>query len=722
MIKTALENIFDWLSPVTRGMGLLPVTGAPIFMFHRVLPEGETCYASEMITSKELFQAFLDWVGNHYRVVALKDLAISHEKLKNGKKPPCAITFDDGWSDVFLHAFPALRERKMPATVFLPVRFIGTTRRFWQDRLWLLLRAPGDRADLATKLRCAALRIPWCPPLGDEILDFNSLTRLLRSRSSLEATEFVDRLEEAVGAPTLTSERAFVNWDEVRTMQSDGMSFGSHTLSHTFLTHCDPQSAQREVEESRHELQDALGGPVAGFSYPWGATNAWIREGVKNAGYEFAVTTRTSLVRGGINSFLLPRLALSSAFMRGPKNQFAPRRLSFYIARTALGRAPSRARAAGMPFPGQRLRIAFVIDSINSWEDGGTEKQLQKLIEALDRRYFEPELYFLRPSSGLGPDDFPCPVHVATLKRSRLSILWGLVRVLRERHPDLVQCFFRDGILYGTVAAFLARAPMIVSGIRNAGHWVSKRDRLALGMINRLTDAWQCNSRTAFEFLRTVQGLPQDRVEILPNGLDLSGYAPPTKEQRQAARRGLGLPEASPVCISVANLFPVKDPQTLVEAAASVHRSLPDAQFLLVGEGPLRDSLTARIRRAGLADAVRLVGAQSDLRPYLMAADVGLLTSRSESSSNSVLEYMAMGLPAVLSDIPANRELVDDVFFESGNADALAGKILDLWNNPALRAQLGQEYRRRVTQFSLDHLAHRAQAYYMKWTSEESGY
>jgi glycosyltransferase involved in cell wall biosynthesis len=721
MIKAALENIFDWLSPLTRGMGLLPVSGSPIFMFHRVLPEGESCYDSEMVTSPELFKGLLDWTQDHYQVVSLGELLKRREE-KNGKKPPCAITFDDGWSDVFVHAFPALRDRKMPATVFLPVRFVGTIRRFWQDRLWSLLRAPGDRADLATKLRCVALRFPWCPPLGDETLDFSSIRPLLRSRSSLEAEEFVDRLEEAVGTPKPTSERAFVNWDEVRTMQSEGIGFGSHTLSHTFLTHCDPQCAQREVEESRHELQDALGGPVAGFCYPWGSTNAWIQRAVENAGYEFAVTTETRLVRGKTNPFLLPRLAVSSAFMRGPENQFAPKRLSFYIARTALRQGLTRASAAGVPSPGQRLRIAFVIDSIDSWEDGGTEKQLKKIIGALDRKYFEPELYFLRPSQGLNPEDFPCPLRVASPrpgpKWSRSSVLYHLIRLFRTHRPHLVQTVFRDATYYGVLAARIARVPIVVISRRNAAYWRTGTDRLALKLINRLADAWQCNSRAAFESLTQGESVPAMRIEILPNALNVGPLSPATSEEKAAIRRQLRLPEAGPVLVSVANLTPVKDPFTLVEAAAQVRRALQEATFLVVGEGPLRTSLQERIKKEGLDDAVRLVGAQSDVRTFLAAADIGLLTSQSEGASNSLLEYMAMGLPSVVSDIPANHEMLDGVFFEPGNPKDLTERILELWGDATQRERLGNDYRQRIEGYAPEALVKRAQGYYSKLAAE----
>ena len=170
--------------------------------------------------------------------------------------------------------------------------------------------------------------------------------------------------------------------------------------------------------------------------------------------------------------------------------------------------------------------------------------------------------------------------------------------------------------------------------------------------------------------------------------------------------------------VSVANLTPVKDPVTLVQAAVYVRRALPEATFLLVGEGRLRPSLEDRIKKEGLGDAVRLVGAQADVRPFLAAADIGVLTSRSEGASNSLLEYMAMGLPAVVSDIPGNHEMLDGVFFEPRNPKDLGDKILELWGDTGLRERLGRDYRQRIAGYAPEALARRAQGYYSKLASE----
>ena len=719
-VKQRFAELVGSLPLLASGVDWLRATGAPVFMFHRVLPEGEGSYDPELVTSTKLFGAFLDWVCARYRLMSLNELVRQCQQPRKGEPAICAITFDDGWRDNFLHALPLLRQRQLTATIFLPVRFIGTERRFWQERLRVFLKDLDSRNEADSTLKTAMSRFPWCPQLLAREEKFERLRRILLTRPSCEAEEFVDFLATVAGPLAALTDRAFLDWAEVRAMQDAGMTFGSHTLCHTLLTRAEPAIVEWEIQESRRELTERLGAPLAGFAYPWGATGNYIRERVKASGYECAVTTKEGMVRGGSDPWLLPRIPISDSLLRDIRGGFGAGRTNFYLASRALRRVgPKRLPSKGKSRPAERLRLAFVIDAIDSWEDGGTERQVGKLLTALDCNYFEPELYFLRPPAKLTSSDFPCPVYLAgsRLGQSRLRTLWRLTKLLRQHRPYIVQTFFRDGTYYGTVAAWAARVPVVVISRRNAGHWKTALDRLALKVINRLADAWQCNSRTAFDSL-AEEAVPADRIEILPNAIDLEQFSVPTPEGRLAARQALGLPPGAPVFVSVATLFPVKDPMVLVEAAGRVRQVLLDAQFLLVGEGPLRMSLASRIEELGLTAGVRLAGAQLDVRPYLAAADIGLLTSRSEGSSNSLLEYMAMGLPIIAADLPANRELVNGVFFEAGDPRDLADRILGLWNDRGTQGRRQEEYRNRAMEYGLEPFVRRARSYYFKLAAE----
>jgi len=257
-----------------------------------------------------------------------------------------------------------------------------------------------------------------------------------------------------------------------------------------------------------------------------------------------------------------------------------------------------------------------------------------------------------------------------------------------------------------------------VGSTRNAGYWKKFRHRVAFRAVARLAHSWQCNSRALWKYVRDHEGVPEERIEILPNAIDLARFSPASPEERLAVRRRLGLEEAGPVFVCVAALVPVKALSTLLDAAKLLVTELPNAHYLVVGDGPLLKELQQQTERLELSRVVHLVGRQMDVRPYLAAADFGVFTSQSEGSSNSVLEYMAMGLPSVVSDIAPNRELVDGLFFTPGNARHLAQVMLRVTQDVALRAQLRSQYLRAAAEFGLNKLVMRAQSSYTRLAAE----
>jgi len=331
-----LAEIADKLPLGRAALDCLRRRGAAVFMFHRVLPRGESCYADEMVTSTGMFEALLDWISERYVVVDLGALAQRLGSAPANGRPYAAITFDDGWKDLFPHALPLLRARSMPATVFLPVRFIGTKRHFWQERLHFILQSLQGlgRTDLG---REAAPHFPWAARLDGQ-LDYAGLRGLLMARPSSEAEEFVDWMAELCPRAQWDSTRAFLTWDEVARMQDAGISFGSHTLNHVLLTQADAETARTEIQCSRRELQERLNTPVRGFAYPWGAHNTRLVQQVTDAGYAFAVTTEEMLVRGAPSPWRIPRVFISDTIVQDGNGSFGPQQTNFHLARLGLRR------------------------------------------------------------------------------------------------------------------------------------------------------------------------------------------------------------------------------------------------------------------------------------------------------------------------------------------------------------------------------------------------
>jgi glycosyltransferase involved in cell wall biosynthesis len=181
-------------------------------------------------------------------------------------------------------------------------------------------------------------------------------------------------------------------------------------------------------------------------------------------------------------------------------------------------------------------------------------------------------------------------------------------------------------------------------------------------------------------------------VAVVRNGIDLRRF------DQLAARAPDGpVPDGGPVVAVVANLWPVKDHRTLVEAAARVRRRIPDVRFALVGDGPERGYLMERIEDLGLGDAVHLLGTRYDVPAILARAAAFCLPSRAEGLSNAIMEAMAAGLPVVATDAGGNAELVQHgstgFVVPVGDAGAMAERLVELLSDAGRARDMGRRGR-----------------------------
>ncbi|WP_186767670.1 glycosyltransferase family 4 protein [Blastopirellula retiformator] len=202
-------------------------------------------------------------------------------------------------------------------------------------------------------------------------------------------------------------------------------------------------------------------------------------------------------------------------------------------------------------------------------------------------------------------------------------------------------------------------------------------------------------------------GYDPDRLHFIPNGVAI----PPdrTKQRRfdarmalQSAQPSFSLNNDMPLAVYTGRLHPKKGLITAIEAWRFVLQRFPDAKLMLVGEGPQEAELRERINSLGLQDRIFLPGVFDDVSDLLDAADLFLLPSHEEGMSLSLLEAMAAGLPAIVTDIRGNRQLVESgrngLLFPVDNVQALQEEIVNVLHQPAAAAQLGAAARAEVTE------------------------
>ncbi|HBG07891.1 MAG: hypothetical protein A2075_18970 [Geobacteraceae bacterium GWC2_58_44] len=367
------------------------------------------------------------------------------------------------------------------------------------------------------------------------------------------------------------------------------------------------------------------------------------------------------------------------------------------------------------------IKIAFVIDTINS-PTAGTEKQLLLLLKHLDRSRFQPSLCVLRSSEWLLREFDLCPLHIidhASFKTARgwIKIL-EFSRFLGEGSFAVVQTHFRDSTVLGTVAARVAGVPNIVGTRRNQGYWHTTLELTVQKFLARWVTAFLSNSRNTRQWAEKTEGIAQDRMVVIHNALEVERYRRATESHRLAFREKLGFRSGSVIIGIVANLRPVKEVGTFIRAAKLVSDRCPEARFVVVGDGPDRADLEQLVAEIGIGSLVRFLGKRLDIPEILGCIDMGVLSSSSESFSNSIVEYMAAALPVVCTDVGGAREAIEDgingFVVPTGDCTAMADRIVEMVTSGDM-ASAGRSSREKAGElFSLPAIMRQYEAFYEK--------
>lgn len=247
-----------------------------------------------------------------------------------------------------------------------------------------------------------------------------------------------------------------------------------------------------------------------------------------------------------------------------------------------------------------------------------------------------------------------------------LRVYRQVYRLLRELRPSIVHT--RNlAALEMTLPAWLARVPARIHGEHGWDsadpHGLSRKYQFLRRVHAPFVTHYIALSRDLAAYLTRRVGISFRRVARICNGVDVDNFCP-----RVSARSIPGAPDGflddgNFVVGTVGRLQEVKDQLTLVRAFGlwvnSGSASSRRARLMLVGDGPLRGAVEDEIGRLGIGALVWMAGARSDVNELMRSMNCFVLPSRAEGISNTLLEAMATGLPAIATDVGGNGELID---------------------------------------------------------------
>ena len=336
--------------------------------------------------------------------------------------------------------------------------------------------------------------------------------------------------------------------------------------------------------------------------------------------------------------------------------------------------------------PTQRLRIAHVTLGLDM---GGQEKLLVEVARHADRARFELCVVSLGSRGPLAEDIEAHSLPVIALNEPaglRPGLVLRLARLFRRWGIDVVHTHDVRPLVYGALAARLARVPGVVHTRHGQDTRITPRQHALVRLAARLTDRFVCVSEDSAR-LTIQQGIAAAKVRAIINGIDVERFA------------YTGPKPAGPV-VTIARLSPEKDVANLIRAAAVVAGADPAFRLEIAGAGPCQSDLEKLIDSLGLKERVRLLGQVRDVRALLGRASLFVLPSLSEGISLTLMEGMARGLPVVATRVGGNPEVVTDgetgLLVPPRNPDALADAVLSLLRDPERCRRMGEAGRRRV--------------------------
>ena len=358
-----------------------------------------------------------------------------------------------------------------------------------------------------------------------------------------------------------------------------------------------------------------------------------------------------------------------------------------------------------MPDPSEPIRILHIVPDLDA---GGLQNGVIGVINGLAAEAFRHEVCCLHAAGRFRTRLAPSiPVYELHAGWHDPRTALRLARIIRRSRPDVVHARNWSTWPDAALAKALARQARLVFSVHG---WdvdvpASQLRALVCRQLFRWTDHLCGVSRHVAQLFAAEMGLPAERFEILPNGVDVERFKP--RSDRQAVRRSLGVDPDVVLLGSVGRMEPIKDYGLLVGATADlICRHGIRCELLMVGDGSERAALGRRADEMGIGDYVHFTGWQEDVRPLLGAMDAMVMPSRREGMNNAILEAMATAVSVVATSVGGTPELVanqrEGRLFRPGGHAELVDVLLELAGSPSLRHEMGTRARERVTRsFSL---------------------
>ncbi len=350
-----------------------------------------------------------------------------------------------------------------------------------------------------------------------------------------------------------------------------------------------------------------------------------------------------------------------------------------------------------------------VLQFIGSFHQGGSERQAVQLARLLreDKTFnvfvatLNKEGVLLEEIEQMNLPQIPEFKLTSFYNANFLRQVQKCAKFIRNSRIEIVHTHDFYTNVFGMCAAALARVPVKIASKRETGGMRSRSQRMIEKFAFQQATAIVANSAAVKDYLIS-EGVADEKVKVIYNGLDLDRLTPQQTDRKTiCAELGLPVDENIKFVTLVANLrHTVKNQPMFLRVARAVSQKFPNAHFVLAGEGEFLDSLETLARDLQIAENTHFIGRCTRIPELLSISFAGVLTSFNEGFSNSILEYMAAGLPVVATSVGGASEAIIEnetgFFVESDDDAEMANRLIELLEDEEKAQNFGAKGRKRA--------------------------
>ncbi len=327
-----------------------------------------------------------------------------------------------------------------------------------------------------------------------------------------------------------------------------------------------------------------------------------------------------------------------------------------------------------------------ILHLISSLTRGGRERQLATIVANTNREQYPSRVVYFNKREQSYFDEYGLTnVSLQVKSKGKWKRLLELNQILKKEQPDIVLTWGN-----GESVSILLLKPFhklqFINGSIRHGIRSKKFSNYFRTLVLHLSQHVLANSRAGLKANNLRRGY------VLYNGVD-EKFLKPLPDSDKTRKELAGVPDHTPVLISVANLVPYKDYFTVLKTLKHINEAGQDFYYLILGDGPMRSEIEATIQKYDLKNNIRIVGNVENVSDYLKISDVFVHSSKGEGCSNAILEAMAAGLPIISSNTGGTPEIVtknNGFLFEYQNAEELQKQLSWCLENKEKCKKLGE--------------------------------